>query len=337
MDRDAIIGEIRRVAREQGLSRLSQRQFCSARGVAAHVVARHFDRWSQACTEAGIACETQDKLVPNRGASRQECLDDILRVATQLGTRVLTREGYKKYGQYPGLKPIYRHFGSWPSALDAAGLERPSSYREPTPFEALATEFIQVALTLGRLPTVREWKRRSERKVDHFIAKQGGYTSFKSSVADWYIGNAITKDIQLGGDALSALLASRSTLRDTPVDDPAPHRRGSILGFRQFAYAPTQEQDVVGIVNSVAQEVGFEIVANRVKFPDCLARERQPGARSHYLECRIEFEFRSSDYRAHGHPWSGCDLIVCWEHDWERCPIRVLELSTRIRQLTGWR
>jgi hypothetical protein len=264
-------------------------------------------------------------------------LDDILRVAMELGTTTLTRDEYKKHGRYPGLKPVYRHFGDWPSALDAAGLDRPSSYRAPVPFDTLALEFIQVAATMGRLPTVRELKRRARGTVDKFIAKHGGYARFKIAIANWYATNEEKVGVSLASDVRAALLTLRSTGDAVSLHEPAPHKRGSILGFRQFAYAPTQAQDVVAVFNSVAADLGFEIVANRVKFPDCLARERQPGARSHFKECRIEFEFRSRDFLAHGHPVKGCDLIVCWEHDWEACPIRVLELSSRIRQLKGWR
>jgi hypothetical protein len=31
---------------------------------------------------------------------------------------------------------------------------------------------------------------------------------------------------------------------------------------------------------------------------------------------RIEFEFRSKSFHDHGHDPAGCDLVVCWKHDW---------------------
>ena len=31
----------------------------------------------------------------------------------------------------------------------------------------------------------------------------------------------------------------------------------------------------------------------------------------------------------------GCDLIVCWIHDWKDCPLEVRELKTAIEQLPG--
>ena len=35
---------------------------------------------------------------------------------------------------------------------------------------------------------------------------------------------------------------------------------------------------------------------------------------------RIEFEFESRNFRDHGHPPDGCDIIVCWRHNWAECP-----------------
>jgi hypothetical protein len=39
--------------------------------------------------------------------------------------------------------------------------------------------------------------------------------------------------------------------------------------------------------------------------------------------------------RDHGHPLTGCYVIVCWHHNWPDCPahIEVLEISTLIKSL----
>ena len=52
-----------------------------------------------------------------------------------------------------------------------------------------------------------------------------------------------------------------------------------------------------------------------------------------WQRARIEFEFRSSNFRAHKHPLDGADVIVCWEHDWPDCPIEVIELRSAIVSL----
>jgi len=41
---------------------------------------------------------------------------------------------------------------------------------------------------------------------------------------------------------------------------------------------------------------------------------------------QIEFEKESRNFLKHGHDPNGCDLIVCWEHNWPECPVEVLAL-----------
>jgi len=41
---------------------------------------------------------------------------------------------------------------------------------------------------------------------------------------------------------------------------------------------------------------------------------------------RIEFEYESRNFLKHMHPANGCDLIVCWRHNWPECPLEVIEL-----------
>jgi hypothetical protein len=39
--------------------------------------------------------------------------------------------------------------------------------------------------------------------------------------------------------------------------------------------------------------------------------------------------------RPHGHDPAGCDLIVCWQHDWPDSPLEVIELCSVIGKLNG--
>jgi hypothetical protein len=50
---------------------------------------------------------------------------------------------------------------------------------------------------------------------------------------------------------------------------------------------------------------------------------------------RIEFEFESKNFHEHGHPVDGCDLIVCWRHNWPDCPkhLEIVELARVIKSL----
>ena len=66
-------------------------------------------------------------------------------------------------------------------------------------------------------------------------------------------------------------------------------------------------------------------------YPDCDGKRRIASGR--WERVRIEFEFQSRNFRIHGHDPTLCDLIVCWEHNWEECPLEVLELRKEISSL----
>ncbi len=105
---------------------------------------------------------------------------------------------------------------------------------------------------------------------------------------------------------------------------------GDLINFRGLVYAPLNEQGVVFLFGKVAHDLNMYVEEIKPGFPDCIAR-RFVG--KGWERVRIEFEFMSSNFRAHGHDAGGCDIIVCWEHDWQDCPIEVIELSSEIREL----
>ena len=65
------------------------------------------------------------------------------------------------------------------------------------------------------------------------------------------------------------------------------------------------------------------------EFPDCETM-RQVG-KDRWQWVRIEFEHESRNFLKHMHPVKGCDLIVCWKHNWPECPLEVVELSRAMR------
>ena len=67
-------------------------------------------------------------------------------------------------------------------------------------------------------------------------------------------------------------------------------------------------------------ESGWELLNLQSKFPD--AKLRIKGE-----IYRVEFEFNSRSFAQHKHDVMGCDLVICWVHDWEECPLPVLALQ----------
>ena len=124
-----------------------------------------------------------------------------------------------------------------------------------------------------------------------------------------------------------------NALRAMIKGEGPPKKRvfGRPLNFRELRHEPIDEQGVVFLFGMVAHELGFLVESVRVAFPDCRAKRLAKDGR--YVEHNIELEFKSSNFREHGHDPSQCDLIVCWEHDWLDCPLEVLELKSAIAEL----
>lgn len=99
-----------------------------------------------------------------------------------------------------------------------------------------------------------------------------------------------------------------------------------LLKNAPLQYAPKNELGVVFLFASVARRLQFRIEEIRPAFPDCIAYRHAGESQK---RVRIEFEFKSSSFKAHRHKVRECDCIVCWQHDWPDVPerIEVIELK----------
>lgn len=103
-------------------------------------------------------------------------------------------------------------------------------------------------------------------------------------------------------------------------------QRPNTLIDAPLQYAPENELGVVFIFAHIAKKLQLRIEQVRPHFPDCIAYKRT-GEKENLV--RIEFEYRSSNFKAHRHNPKECDCIVCWHHDWPDAPphIEVIELK----------
>jgi hypothetical protein len=103
----------------------------------------------------------------------------------------------------------------------------------------------------------------------------------------------------------------RACFPDRPLAGPP-------LELDALAYAPVNELGVVFAFGMLARRLGFRVFSIQQDFPDCEAMyEVRPGI---WQRVRIEFEFESRNFHRHRHHPDGCDVIVCWRHNWKECP-----------------
>jgi hypothetical protein len=101
--------------------------------------------------------------------------------------------------------------------------------------------------------------------------------------------------------------------------------RPHVLDNAPMRYAPANELGVVFLFAHLARKWNIRIDQIRPQFPDCVAYQRVKKGERKLL---IEFEYRSSNFVAHKHDFSKCDMIVCWENDLATIPsnIEIIEL-----------
>jgi hypothetical protein len=119
-------------------------------------------------------------------------------------------------------------------------------------------------------------------------------------------------------------LPPRGVRKDRPV-------MGEPFDRSPMTNAPVNELGVMVLFGMLAVGLGLQVESVQGKFPDCVARRQVAPGKWQYL--RIEFEYESKNFKLHGHDPKGCDVIVCWRHNWKDCPdsLEIIELCRFVR------
>lgn len=238
------------------------------------------------------------------------------------------------------VRTVLKHFGSYAQALRAAGLEPSGGGHQIETYELLK-DWAAVARRLGKLPTMLEYDNDNSARYS-----SGPYQKrFRkwAEVAKAFERYASTYNCQEEWRDVLLMVEERRRRKEM---DSAPElsgrkaRRGP-TGVRLLegqplygppvapygvAHEPANEAGVLLLFGMLAERLGFVITHVQTEFPDCEAyREVEPGK---WQRWRIEVEYRSRNFVAHKHDPEGCELIVCWVHDWADCPLEVVELKS---------
>jgi hypothetical protein len=235
---------------------------------------------------------------------------------------------------------IRKHFDSWIDALTRAGLS-PEKTCFKLPDGDLLSDWGRVARELSCLPTRQQYDLRGDhgsatfRRFGPWVHVPQKFWEYAKDKAEWAdVLKLVPKP------ASRPALVSRNTPLSHAAQTPTARKRnapladrpmyGNPLDFRGLRHEPVNEQGVVFLFGMVAKELGYMVEAIQTGFPDCEAkRQVAPGK---WQRIRVEFEFESRNF---DHPPEGCDVIVCWRHNWPECPsgIEVIDLSKAITEL----
>lgn len=214
---------------------------------------------------------------------------------------------------------VMRALGSYGALRQAAGLKPQRNRKLDT--DTILRALRDACLKAGTIPPCSHIERFGAYTKAAYYARWGDWRGTRAALRRWLVAN------DPGFPYLSLLPEERMGPK-RPVKAPGA-QFGAPLNFGPLLHEPTNEQGVVVLFGSMAMALGFSIERIGMGFPDCEAKQRVSGG---WRRVRIEFEYRSRNFERHGHDAGGCDLIVCWEHDWADAPVEVIELRAAAKR-----
>jgi HNH endonuclease len=360
-DKQLILDSLAAIAR--GADRPPSRsEFLSLSGISEHSVLQFFPSWSAALRAAGLQPYTLNLRLEDR-----ELLEDW-GYAVRRNHKIPTRRVYRhlgkfdhrtferRFGPWSQLPEVFRNFAQskpeWADVLALLPAPAPKPSHSGTGIPACAPFAIQQKLPSAQQSSLPALGPPTNPPPNSGVAQAllpvplcrasgsrtrsaGGASPFSPARQGWVESKKIMSTVGAPPNSppnrQSPSTSPSAKLRYPPLD----HRPiyGQPMDFRGLRHEPVNEQGVVLLFGMVAKELGYTVEAVQSGFPDCEAKRQIAPQR--WQRVHLEFEFESRNFRDHGHSLTGCDVIVCWRHNWPDCPphIEILELSSLIKSL----
>jgi hypothetical protein len=229
--------------------------------------------------------------------------------------------------------------GSLGKALTAVGLKAIGAGLTHTD-SILLLDWAEVTRKLGKIPSSGEYLKAGCFSLVPFLTRYRHWKRIPQAFAKFICESRREREWQdvlelIGVHEIAPGPGKKGKFRRALRSTVLPGRPiyGDPLTWPELAYEPVNEAGVVFAFGAVARRLGFIVLRLQTEFPDCEAMWRV--ARGQWQRVRIEFEFESRNFLKHKHDPKGCDVIVCWVHNWAECPpnIVVVELSKVMRDM----
>ena len=273
--------------------------------------------------------------------SRQEVMSTIMECAGKLGHTPSQAELMKT--STVSQRQIVKQFGTYTRALRACNLERQGGGNKLA-MDALFSDWATVVRTLKKIPSKAEFEHLAKHSNTPLKTRFGSWGQVPRCLKRYIEDQGRTEECQ---DLLEIIdqYERGQDERDwgpSPVYDPS-HATinqprmirnrpvyGPLLRPYPLIHGPMNEAGVIYLFGTQSERLGFVVTRIQSEFPDCEAMRLVNEDR--WQRVWIEFEYESRNFLKHMHEASGCDIIVCWRHNWPDCPegIEVVELSRMV-------
>lgn len=264
--------------------------------------------------------------------NKQEAMATIMKCAEELG-HVPSQTELTKMSNV-NRRQIRKYFGSYKGALLECGLSRSGGGYRVEPAD-LFLDWARIVRQLKKLPSLSEYEYASDYSHTPLTSRYGGWMKVPAAMKHFAEKHGLAEEWsdvlkiveeQEQGEAARAKSSGPTTgsrkgapvLMNQPIYGPMIRPYPLILG-------PMNEDGVIFLFGALAEKLGYAVTLIQGAFPDCEAYRQIEGG--FWQRVRIEFEHQSRNFLIHGHDVGGCDVIVCWEHNWPECPLEVIELK----------
>jgi hypothetical protein len=273
----------------------------------------------------------------SKSMSKEEIMAAMVECSAKLG-HVPSYVEMIRTGEVSG-RQIMKHFGSYTRALRACNLER-SSGGQRVPLEKLFHDWTRVVREIKKIPSKSEYENLGKHSITPLKSRFGSWGQVprylrrhieeQGRTEEWKDVLELIREYEQGQDGLEKVAAPEWEQKKPRVMTDRPVY-GPLIRPYPMIHGPINENGVLYLFGTVSERLGFVVTLIQTGFPDCLALRLVDVDR--WQPVKIEFEYESRNFLKHMHDPSGCDIIVCWKHNWPECPLEVIELSKIVGQI----
>jgi len=323
--REQIIDEIKRVAKKIGGKFLKQTDFETHSTIPLSTLKFYLGSWKRALDEAGLKSMLVLESV-STGKPEPKSDDDLLLDLVRL---------HEDSGEVPTLAMIktkgkYRdrlYTAKWKSINEAFLMAREKFPKKAKPIQ------IQKEKLVPETDKNKKEKAKSETAMEQTVSEESALEIERLEKMDSGKSGSVKRNPGEKVNPVEEKIKFIPTTIKPKKTKEKPRVSGEPIRFRGLRFAPASKQGVIYLFGLISSELGFIVESFTTEYPDCEGRRCLDPGQNRWEQVKIQFEYKSSHFKARGHDENLCDILVCWVHDWEKCPLEVLELCSTVKHL----
>ena len=346
-DKKQIIAEIKRVAKALKVKDLKKSVFLSKTMIPANTVEFYISSWTEALAEAGLEDDSSVRI----SVSDKELLTDLIRLEKEFG-EIPTFSRIENNGKFSAKD--YRL--KWRSIEDAVKIARKKynksevetpdktilmkkAKKEEKKSDSSMINLEETMVSRKREDLGIEFAKKKEEFVESEIdfgdvLDSRSSKGLKDVETEFSFSNKDNGIVEIRSAEIPKP-KKKKIIPDTikPKEKKKDKKKPEIINFRGIKTAPADVKGVTFIFGMICEELSFIIETFNTEMPCFEGKRNLDSSGKKIQNVKIGVYYKSYDMKAKAGSFPDCDILVCWEHNWNECPVEVLELKAVLKKL----